>query len=456
MKKWLLIGMLCMVVLPCMDAYAQSPLPEPKATCSHEPQFRIPTELLTPGTGLISQVMDEIQGTLAFAGRNMFDDLAGGTLFSEVIPIVITLYIMIYSVLFTFGMVQISLFDLFVRFLKIGIVAGIAVWTIPGYGDLYDLLDYFFTTGTDAVISEVVSIAASISNVPDPAHPFLTMDTALAEIISPQMVVTLLAIVFTGPYGLIFGLLLVLSLGSFLKALFTAIWVYLMALVLRTFLLGLAPIFIVFMLFERTRHLFTGWLNQLINTCLQPIMLLLFFAFFVTLIEVSLGKLLATPVCLTFVPEAWRGGPTNIWLWRFAVEDGAGGWKPFSGLWTFAGAEGGTGQPFPIDIMHILILFMLAELAGRFNAVVLMIAKDLAGASTDLAMMQTPLSDWFSPVATRRADPLNLQRSGPGGAGPASENRRQGGSVRDIMTQTTEFTKRASEALGNIRNSANK
>jgi type IV secretory pathway VirB6-like protein len=457
--KWLLILVLCMVTLPATHGYAQTS--ESPGTCSNEPQFKIPTELLSPGSGLISQVMEEIEYSLGAAGGNMYDTIVTSPLFEDVIPIVIVLYLIIYSVLFMFGMVQISLFDLMVRLIKIGIIAGIASWGIPGYGDLYGLLDYFFTEGTNAIISEVVAIAASISNVPDPAHPFLTMDIALAKIISPQMVVTLLAVIFTPPYGLIFGLLLVLSMGSFLKALFTAIWVYLMALVLRTFLLGLAPIFIVFILFERTRHLFTGWLNQLINTCLQPIMLLMFFAFFITLIEVSLSKLLANPVCLTLVPELWRGGPENIFLWRFAIRDGQGGWKPFSGDWTFFGAEtgggGATGEPFPIDIMYVLILFMLAELAGRFNAVVLMIAKDLAGASTDLAVMQTPWSNMFSPSSARKPSPINTKSTGPGGAGEASERLRQQDETRNknvasFISQANNQIQKTTNAINNLRN----
>src|SRR6185436_2324103 len=100
-----------------------------------------------------------------------------------------------------------------------------------------------------------------------------------------KMAVTLMAIFGTFPYGPIIGLILLMALGSFLKALMNALWVYLMSLVMKTLLFALAPIFIPCILFTRTRHLFDGWLNQIVNATLQPILLFAFFAFFAILIR---------------------------------------------------------------------------------------------------------------------------------------------------------------------------
>jgi len=44
-----------------------------------------------------------------------------------------------------------------------------------------------------------------------------------------------------------------------------------------------------------------------------------------------------------------------------------------------------SGVIFPINLMNLVCFLILAELATRFNSVVIQIAGDLAGASTNLA-----------------------------------------------------------------------
>ena len=65
------------------------------------------------------------------------------------------------------------------------------------------------------------------------------------------------------------------------------------------------------------------------------------------------------------------------------------------GKWDFNGPQSGAGPIFPIDILGILVLVMLADLASRFNSIVTLIASDIAGASTNFSAMQGALGDWF-------------------------------------------------------------
>jgi type IV secretory pathway VirB6-like protein len=433
--KWLIA--ICIVLAAVaglfpLDAYAQVTISG--ETCSHDAQFDIPYTLLVPGDGLISGVVSDLQDILEYMAWYMYTHIIISESFSWLIPKVLTLYILIYGVFFTFGMVQVTLYDFLARMTKIALVMGVlflpGVYTSFFWFDIFNMLFTFFTDGTNAIIAKITSVAVGgVSVTYDPNYPFAILDEAIAKLVSAKMAVTMLATIFTGPYGLIFGFLLLFASGSFVMALFTAMWVYLMAMVLRALLLALTPMFILFLLFDKTRHLFNGWLNQLVNTSLQPILLFTFFAFFVTLISASVDHLLETPVCWTFVPEAWRGGPTNLYFWRFAVpNDGSGPpgpWMIFKGLWSWVGAETNppdpSASPFPIDIMDILIFLILAELAGRFNGIITTIARDLAGASTDFASMQGPLGQWFAPdkgADTNLANNVG-RRNTPGGVGYA-------------------------------------
>jgi len=192
-----------------------------------------------------------------------------------------------------------------------------------------------------------------------------------------------------------------------------------MGLVLKLLLIALSPLFISFLLFDRTRHLFDGWLNQMVNACLQPIFVFIFFAFFVALLQASINNILATPVCWTEWMDSIRGTPFAVHYWRFAQRNKEGEWEPFSGTYSFDGGGTAENPIFPIDIMSVLVFLVLAELAGRFNNVVVMIANEIASASTRLSDFQGPLLDWLgqgSPASNAATSGVG-SRPTPGGAG---------------------------------------
>lgn len=382
------------------EAFAQSApaLVRPPGTCTFDPQFQITNEALIPGQGIISRIVWDIRNVIESTINPMYYNILERSSFSRVVAVMLTLYIAIYGVLFTFGMVQVTVYDFFMRMLKFSVIAGFVIADTDWWMDFLRYLIDFFVDGTDAIIAFITSIPINGVAVPyTPERPFASLDALIANVLSARMLVTLLATAFTGGYGIVILLLLALSLGSLLRVVMSAVWIYLMGLVLKMLLLALSPIFISFLLFDRTRHLFDGWLNQLVNACLQPIFVFVFLAFFISLLQVSLENIMRTPVCWTEWVDSVRGTPFAVHFWRFAVRNSAGEWEPYSGPWSFTGIPGANNSPvFPIDILAVLIFLFLAQLAGRFNSVVVMIANEIASASTNLSNFQGPLSDWFS------------------------------------------------------------
>lgn len=398
MRHLILIAAL-MVSMPAATAWGQV-TPQPADVCTDGPQFT--TDPPPGGGGLVTTIADSVQTVLSNAAENLYRRIVdpSTSTYLDIVQAVLTLYIAIYGILFTFGMTQITISDFVMRMIKIGVV--ITMFSPDPWDFFNTWVVNFFNTATDELIAAVTGIA--IAGQPmwgcpsSGACPALApLDAAIAKAVSANMAVHLLATLFTGSYGAVHAILMGLALWSFLGSLLTAIWVYLMSMVLRALLFGIAPIFIVCLLFQRTRHLFDGWLNQVVNACLQPILLFTFFAFFVILVTTSIDRILEVPVCWTGVNESMRGSPVGDFeYWRFAVEDSstATGWAPYGGAWGWTGTPG-SSRIFPIDIMAILVFLILAELGKRFNQVVLMIARDLAGASTDLSRMQGSLSEFF-------------------------------------------------------------
>ncbi len=421
------------------NAFAQSssPAAAPHGTCTTDPPFTIPPP--SPGYGVISTVITGVQGILNSISSAMFLTIVSDDGFIDAIRGLLTIYIAFYGIMFTLGMVQLTLFDFLIRMIKIGVI------TILLSPDAWNFFNFyvvqFFNAGTDGWINRV---SFAVLNVPGatlpsgPLPPFWVIDQALSKAISAKMAVTLMAMFFAPPYGPIFGLLLVLGLGTFVRAILTATWVYLMSLILKALLFGIAPIFLSFLLFVRTKHLFDGWLNQVISATLQPILLFTFLAFFVALLDVALDNVFLTPVCWTEWSESLRGSPFSIHYWRFALCNGAN-CEPYSGSWNFTGPQSGSGPIFPIDILGILVVVMLADLASRFNSIVAMIASDLAGAATNLATMQGAFGDWFKGSSGKEAggDSNNAQKLLPAqrpvpGAAPDKNNNQNQQNANDL------------------------
>lgn len=397
-------------------AHAQGGPPAvPHGTCTTDPQFEIPTP--PPGQGLISVIIQEMQFILNIVSNALFMEIVSDSGFRRALQALSSMYIAFYGIMFMLGMVQITMFDFSIRMIKIGII--VLLLSPDAWYFFNNIVVKFFNAGTDAWINQISAVVLHQA-LPNNAPPFFVIDNALSKAVSAKMAVTMMAMFFTPPYGPIIGMMTALGLSTFVRAILTAAWVYLMSLILKALLFGIAPIFLSFILFARTRHLFDGWLNQVVNATLQPVLLFTFLGFFIKLIDVSIDNILMTPVCWTEWAESMRGSPFAMHYWRFALCMGGGGTgcEPYGGSWSFDGPQTAQGPIFPIDILAVLVMVMLADLASRFNSIVILIASDLAGASTNLAQMQGALGDMF-----------NKARPGGGGGRPGAKGGEGGGSL---------------------------
>ena len=371
---------------------------DPDGTCTSDPEYT--PKVISPGTGIVSVIIQNINDTLTPIAYNMFNGITSDNGFIGAATAAMILYVMIYAIVFTFGMVQLTAFDFMIRMMKVSIVAMLVHQTAWSNGSSPFAVTFIhlFNDGTNSIISQVSSFAVNGSTLG--GSPFDWMDNAIIELTSAKMLILLMAAAMTGPYGIVIIILLTIALYTFINAMLNALWVYIMALVLRTLLFGLAPLFFVCILFSRTRHLFDGWLNQVVNSCLQPIFLFTFFAFFVQLIKSLLDQLLQTNVCWTGVVGAAAGAPGDMHLWRFALWScNTEKWEPFDGVWGYTGAnnapqgmvlkpsdcDSGAQNVHPLGIMLPLTLWILSDLAKKFNEIVVQIAKDIAQASTTFA-----------------------------------------------------------------------
>lgn len=396
---FIVVTLVGMVILPDL-VYADTPA----GTCSTDPAFNIPATV-----NIIQTIVSNIECIL-FGGcrgqsisESLFQAISGsnnfsfGSSFGPVIVAALTLFVIIFGISFMLGIVQLSLVEFTIRMFKFSLIA-VLLYPVA-WSFFYSTVGIFFHEGTNWLIGQSIMIALGTVPGVDTTRPFAMVDYAIATAFSAKMFVTIMAMLFTGPYGWLFFILMVLGLGSFIAALFQAVWIYLMAMVVRAFLFGLAPLFLPFLLFSRTRHLFDGWLNQLVNTMLQPVLLFTFFSFFVVLVQASMENILATRVCIMPGAGLFDGLPGDVQMWRMTVNG-----QPYSGEWGWRGPLDADGRTFEIAILDVIIFILLTQLAWRFNSIAINIAKEIAGVSTTFNVPGA-FSDMLSPrhSATSRA-----------------------------------------------------
>lgn len=400
----------CMAVYSAGEVYAQSTMPA--GVCTTDPTFNIPAQMqiITAIVDNISCILYGSASNAACASSNsvsqgLFSQLTAEETFITIIRASLTLFVIIFGIAFMMGIVQFTYMEFLTRAIKFGII--LVLLTPTAWGYFYNTVGMFFHNGTNWLIGITAQFAlGSIVGI-DPSKPFLLIDYSIATAFSSKMFVTLVAMFYTPPYGFIFGILVLMALGSFVAAIFQAVWIYLMALVIRAFLFGLAPIFIPFILFSKTRHLFDGWLNQLVNSMLQPVLLFTFFAFFSVMVQAAMNNIMRVPVCYLPGSGIWSGLPNDEVLPRFKLWMN-GGWQDYARGWGPTGPIEfpNSGIVFPIDIMDVLIFLILTQLAWRFNGISIHIAKELSASSTSFNMPGA-FTNLFSPTRQATSQALN-------------------------------------------------
>jgi type IV secretion system protein VirB6 len=412
---------LVLFAVPLLTYFLTGTAAADEPRCTDDPDFNV---VPLGGAGLIQILVTNIKNILGTIAANMYGSIIGNGTFVAAVRATATLYIAIYGLMFTVGIIQITISDLVIRGIKLAIVGLLISGSSMSF--FADHVVRFFNDGTDELINVVTMIAVGGVNLPGgPASlgtgggAFVVLDQVLNKMLSSQMIVIVMALFAHGPGGPIIALFLVTAIGAFMRSIFKAMWVYLMSLVMKTLLFGLAPIFIACLLFTRTKHLFDGWLNQLLNASLQPILLFAFFAFFARLVEACIDSVMTAPVCWTPMADGLRGSRFAEYFWRFKVDNAM-----FDGVVNFTGPvkkdSSAQGNVIPIDIVVILMFLFLSELATRFNDIVIEVAKDISHAMTNFSALAGSANHWFGQAIG--GDAGGKQGGGGGGGGKSKAN----------------------------------
>ena len=250
---------------------------------------------------VLNPLLDKMRTKLESAGKVVFKNMtcynsstSPCTNFFNYIKALLTLYIMIFGLMFLAGMTEITTEDLVIRVAKIAIVAGLMDGGTYNFFNRYvfDLVTSF----SDQIISNLAGFNLYSSG--DVVNPLMFSDAFLTKIFfSKTTFAQMLALISFGIPGVFFFLMVFIGVMMMVTAIIRSFAVYIMAFVALAFLLSLAPFFLTFLLFEKTYHLFEGWTRVIFRFMHEPIVLLAGIIIFTQLAEIYLDNILGWSVC---------------------------------------------------------------------------------------------------------------------------------------------------------------
>ncbi|WP_353280295.1 type IV secretion system protein [Wolbachia endosymbiont (group B) of Silvanus unidentatus] len=175
------------------------------------------------------------------------------------------LYVIFTVVGYMLGTIQLSKFDFIIRIFKIAFIAF-------AFSDRS--WEFFGTTLSGLFVKGSIYLVDSFSGyIGEGGKKFAFLDLTAGVLFTGETWLKFLSLMLSGPFGFIAFLAILYATFVFLRCIISATFKYVISTVLVAFLLSLAPLFIVFILFQQTKTLFDNWIKTLAHVSLQPVIL---------------------------------------------------------------------------------------------------------------------------------------------------------------------------------------
>jgi len=211
--------------------------------------------------------------------RIIYEKLVSNPTLQAIAKSCLVIYIIIYGLAFLAGAVQITVTDIVIRVLKVGLI--VALFSETSWSFFNDNLFKIFVSGSDYLLTTVVGVTSTVGNVFGFIDPIFDRygNGDVWALLAIQLLQIHNGLAF-------FACLAIYSMLIYLRAVLEVIISYCLAFLGLAVMISLAPFFIILILFEQTRSLFDNWLSTLFSYMLQPTVLLVFFL----LIDQLMGK----------------------------------------------------------------------------------------------------------------------------------------------------------------------
>ena len=237
--------------------------------------------------------------------EHFFMNVVGkGSLIQTILSLSLTFFVIFTAVSYLLGLVKYSNWELMVRILKVGIIISLVS---DGSWDFFkEYIIGFFRGGSLDMIGDIVSLVNSETGVISQTDNsgvkglFKNLDDIFAMFTSSQVNAKILGLLFFPPFiGFLMICMFYVGFYIFIHIIAKILILYVSIFIMMSFAFIVAPIFIIFALFERTKEYFTKWLDLVIGYAIQ-------FIFLVTVVTIFSWIILAVFIDLLNYTVCWK------------------------------------------------------------------------------------------------------------------------------------------------------
>lgn len=288
----------------------------------------------------LSKFVGMIKGIMCNVSNSVYTGLISSSGFLPYTRVLLILAIVCLGLGVLTGFLDLTYAQLLMLVLKMGIVIQLST-TETSWNFFSNYLFNFFLNGVDEITGIIFGQsnpdlqAVPITTLPGfPVSPqcqmqtisgFLYFDEVLGEIFSQEIWAKIASLImakwWTVSLGVCYCIIIFVCLMLVLFAIIKALCSYLLSIFTISVIIAFAPLFIPFILFERTRDFFKKWLTAITGYFIEPIIILAFAFFLLQVFLAQMHSLLGFRVCWKKV--AWLD-PLNAW----GANTGICAWQP--------------------------------------------------------------------------------------------------------------------------------
>ena len=305
---------------------------------SGEVVVKIRSGARSPYPGIFEAMILAITNVFETTAETIYRRLTENTDYIGAVQAMLVLYIAIYGLMYVMGMVppETSQKVFLVKIIKFGIIG---MLISPYSFEFFDT--YLIKIFVDGMHQTVNIVSAAVAGPASSTSERMTFfDDVLDKLFSQETQIKIWSLFWSpnpdndwialpNPKGLIFIPVIYILILFFVMTLFKTLLIYLMALITLALLIAMAPIFIPFLLFEKTKDLFEGWLKAMIGHWLQPVMLFGMLTLFYVILMELLYKTIGYRTCwnIWWTGELWPNSapfdiiPGELRAWMPNVRD---------------------------------------------------------------------------------------------------------------------------------------
>lgn len=333
--------------------------------------------------------------------KTMFNGIVKNSDFITAVRALVVLAVIFYGFYYMIGLGNTTQKELYYFILKMTIVLSLTgnySWEffsnyllglfIGGADSLMWMMSYNINELIGKANPTLIQLPATPSGAIQGKSVFTFINQTIALIFSQEANIKLQAILATFPIGPILFIVIWIGIIFFFFALFKGLLTYILSIIMVGVLLFMAPIFICFLMFKRTKSIFDKWIKTLASYALQPALLFVVLAVFNVFIMLSLYNILNFSACFTCI---WEIDLPISEIIGYVIP-GIPDFDKFCAIYGYLPWGVDATQTMavklaktPMGLMYVLIFIILANSMVKFIDWVQQIANTLIGGKSSLS-----------------------------------------------------------------------